>query len=253
MKVKPKKGLGQHFLTDLSVAERIVGLLRADTADVILEIGPGMGVLTQYLLPRFGERLQVVEIDSESVDYLELHYPELKGRIHQEDFLKMDLNARFNGQIAIIGNFPYNISSQILFHILETPGRVTEVVGMFQREVAKRITTGPGSKEYGILSVLLELFYTREYLFSVSEGVFNPPPKVKSGVLRLLAKETPPPDINYPLFVKMVKAGFNQRRKTLRNSLSGFFEKGSIDSELLNFRPEQLDLPTFLELLKLIE
>ncbi|MEA1877438.1 MAG: 16S rRNA (adenine(1518)-N(6)/adenine(1519)-N(6))-dimethyltransferase RsmA [Bacteroidota bacterium] len=254
MHVQPKKGLGQHFLKDQEVAVRIVNLLEAPDADVILEIGPGMGVLTKLLLDRFGEKLHVVEVDPESVNYLKLHFPELKGRIYSEDFLKMDLHKMFTAyKIAVIGNYPYNISSQILFHLLDYPDQIVEIVGMFQREVARRITIGPGSKEYGILSVLLEFYYHREYAFTVSENVFTPPPKVKSGVLRLVKKSQIPDELNYRRFAKLVKAAFNQRRKTLRNSLSGFFEKGSLDSDLLNKRPEQLDLKGFLDLMKLFD
>lgn len=254
MHVQPKKGLGQHFLKDQEVAVRIVNLLEAPDADIILEIGPGMGVLTRILLDRFGEKLHVVEVDPESVDYLKLHFPELEGRIYSEDFLKMDLYRKFTGKrIAVIGNYPYNISSQILFRLLDYPDQIVEIVGMFQREVARRITIGPGSKEYGILSVLLEFYYHREYAFTVSENVFNPPPKVKSGVLRLVKKDQIPDELNYRRFAKLVKAAFNQRRKTLRNSLSGFFEKGSLDSDLLNKRPEQLDLKGFLDLMELFD
>lgn len=253
MKVQPKKRLGQHFLKDKDIAMRIVDLLQVPDVDIVLEIGPGMGVLTQFLLERFGEKLFVVEVDPESVDYLKEHFPELSERIYCEDFLKMDLTERFPGKIAVIGNYPYNISSQILFHILDHPGNVVEIVGMFQREVARRITMSPGSKEYGILSVLLEVYYHREYSFTVSEEVFNPPPKVKSGVLRLTKKDRLPDGLDYPRLVKLVKAAFNQRRKTLRNSLSGFFEKGSLDSDLLSLRPEQLNLQGFLDLLKLFD
>jgi len=254
MRVQAKKGLGQHFLKDQEIAQRIVNLLEAQDADVILEIGPGMGILTKILLERFGKKLYVVEVDSESVDYLKLNFKELDDRIYSEDFLKMDLRREFpDKKIAVIGNYPYNISSQILFHLLDYPDQIVEIVGMFQREVARRITIGPGSKEYGILSVLLEFYYHREYAFTVSESVFNPPPKVKSGVLRLLRKEHVLDDVDYARLVKLVKAAFNQRRKTLRNSLSGFFEKGSLDSDLLNKRPEQLDLKGFLDLLKLFD
>jgi len=253
MHVQPKKSLGQHFLKDKEIALRIVNLLKTPDIDIVLEIGPGMGVLTNILLDRFGEKLHVVEVDPESVKYLQENFPELNDRIYAEDFLKMDLRKKFTGRIAVIGNYPYNISSQILFHLLDYTDQVIEIVGMFQREVARRITIGPGSKEYGILSVLIEFFYHREYAFTVSENVFNPPPKVKSGVLRLAKKDQIPDILKYPRFAKIVKAAFNQRRKTLRNSLSGFFEKGSLDSDLLNQRPEQLDLKGFLDLMKLFD
>lgn len=253
MRVHAKKRLGQHFLKDKDIALRIVDLLSVPEVDIVLEIGPGMGVLTGYLLERFGEKLHVVEVDEESVDYLKTHFPELSDRIHCENFLKMNLKEHFSGKIAVIGNYPYNISTQILFHILEFPDQVVEVVGMFQREVARRITMDPGTKEYGILSVLLEVYFKRDYSFTVSEEVFDPQPKVKSGVLRLSHKDQLPEDLDYPKLVKVVKAAFNQRRKTLRNSLAGFFEKGSIDSELLSLRPEQLNLQGFLDLVKLFD
>jgi 16S rRNA (adenine1518-N6/adenine1519-N6)-dimethyltransferase len=250
MKVQPKKGLGQHFLKDQQIARRIADLAILP-ADHILEIGPGMGVLTRPLLERFGDRLQVVEIDSESVEYLNINFPELRGRIHSYDFLSMDLKSCFPGTISLIGNYPYNISSQILFHALKYPEQVIEISGMFQREVARRITSQPGTKEYGILSVLLELYYDRKYAFTVSEHVFNPPPKVKSGVVWLSKKEFTP-DVDFNEFTNLVKTAFNQRRKMLRNSLSGLIDKSEMDSALFDKRPEQLDLPDFLKLLEII-
>ena len=220
MDVRPKKRLGQHFLADRRIAERIVGQVQSAMGDTVIEIGPGTGVLTGFLLEKYGECFHAVELDGESVDFLQSKFPELSGRIYYEDFLRLDLKAKFGGQITIVGNFPYNISSQILFRVLDFRDQVTELVGMFQREVGRRVCSGPGSKEYGILSVLVSAFYETSYLFTVSENVFIPPPKVKSGVIRLERK----PDIKLPcsedLFFKIVKMGFNQRRKTLRNSLS---------------------------------
>ncbi len=253
MHVRAKKSLGQHFLKDLGIAQRIVDLLDPDPDEVIVEIGPGTGVLTQFLLEQYGERLHVVEVDTESVDYLEKVYPSLVPRIHPDDFLKLDLAEVFGPKMAVIGNFPYNISSQILFHVLTHRKHVTQVVGMFQREVAKRVCMNAGSKEYGILSVLLEAYFDRSYRFTVSEQVFNPPPKVKSGVLSLTRKTNPVEIGNPDLFQQLVKLSFNQRRKTLRNSLKSMWKGPIPDDPILGKRPEQLDLPGFLSLLNLIE
>ena len=184
-KVKPKKFLGQHFLTDLSVAERIADTLKDYVGTPVLEVGPGMGVLTQYLIAK-GHDLKVVELDRESVDYLHANFPELEGKVIGEDFLLLDLASMYDGQFCIIGNYPYNISSQIFFKVLDYRDQVVCCSGMLQKEVAERIAAGPGSKTYGILSVLLQAWYDIEYLFTVSEHVFNPPPKVKSGVIRLV-------------------------------------------------------------------
>ena len=252
MKVQPKKGLGQHFLKDQGIANKIAGLV-SDNSDIVIEIGPGMGVLTRPLLDRFGEKLHVIEIDTESVEYLEMHFPELHGRIHSQDFLRMDIGHEFPGKLSIVGNYPYNISSQILFHSLNFPDQIMEICGMFQREVARRICSGPGSKEYGILSVLLEHYFDRKYSFTVSENVFNPPPKVKSGVVQLVRKSQVADDVDYKLFTKLVKVAFNQRRKMLRNSLSGIFEKEKMNSDLFNKRPEQLDYSHFLQLMELFK
>jgi|SaaInlStandDraft_4_1057021.scaffolds.fasta_scaffold28524_2 16S rRNA (adenine1518-N6/adenine1519-N6)-dimethyltransferase len=253
MRVQAKKGLGQHFLKDKGIAKRIVDLLEPQAQDIILEIGPGMGVLTEFLLEKFGERVHVVEIDKESVEYLETNFPELQGRIYNADFLKMDLGATFKSKLAVIGNFPYNISTQILFHLLDSREQVSQVIGMFQREVARRITIGPGTKEYGILSVLLEAYFTRKYVFTVPENVFQPPPKVKSGVLVLEKKGEQPVELNHVLFRRVVKAAFNQRRKTLRNSLGMMLPTKDADIPLLKLRPEQLDLNGFIELVRFIE
>lgn len=246
--VRAKKQLGQHFLTDKNIAQKIVESLQNKT-HAVLEIGPGMGVLTQFLLKDQAIHLKVVEIDTESVEYLQIHYPQLEGSILSHDFLKLPLDGVFAEPFAVIGNFPYNISSQILFRVLEYRNQVTQVVGMFQKEVAKRIVSGPGTKDYGILSVLMQAFYTCEYLFSVSEHVFHPPPKVQSGVIRLTRNQVMALPCNEELFVKVVKAGFNQRRKTLRNALSAFqFEKNELIEHLLTRRAETLDVDSFVSL-----
>lgn len=252
MKVQPKKRLGQHFLRDQGIADRIADLPTGEGADFVIEVGAGMGVLTRPLLDRFGERLHVIELDEESVHYLHQHFPELEGRVHFRDFLKIDLAAEFPGRISVVGNFPYNISSQILFHLLKYPSQVVEVCGMFQREVGRRVTSGPGSKEYGILSVLLEYYFERRYHFTVNEGVFDPPPKVKSGVISLSRKSGPDPETDFTTLTTLVKAAFNQRRKMIRNSLSGFYPKEVLDQEIFKLRPEQLGLTDFLQLVEII-
>ncbi len=247
--VRPKKKLGQHFLKDGNIARKIVDSLSATNSDV-LEVGPGMGVLTGLLLQKPELKVHVVEIDSESVEYLNSHFPELSGRIYFNDFLKWDAPA-FAGTFSIIGNFPYNISSQIFFRILEWRNRVTETVCMVQKEVAERISSPHGNKTYGILSVLLGAFYTTEYLFTVSEQVFIPPPKVKSAVIRLRRNNVEKLPCNEQLFFRVVKAAFNKRRKMLRNSLS---ETGMhIPEQFADKRPEQLSVADFIELTKLME
>jgi len=251
--VKPKKYLGQHFLNDKKIAYNIVDALGADNVFAVLEIGAGMGVLTEFLLERKFQTY-VIEIDKESVSYLERNFIQLQDKILDEDFLKFDLASYFKKeQISIIGNFPYNISSQILFQVIKYKEFVPEVVGMFQREVAKRIASGPGSKVYGILSVFIQAYYDVEYLFTVDEGVFTPPPKVKSGVLRLKRKDNIVLDCNEKLFFRIVKAGFNQRRKTLRNSLQQIMEKEFATDKIFNQRPEQLSVEEFVYLTNLIE
>ena len=220
-KVKPKKFLGQHFLTDLSVAERIADTLKDYVGTPVLEVGPGMGVLTQYLIAK-GHDLKVVELDRESVDYLHANFPELEGKVIGEDFLLLDLASMYDGQFCIIGNYPYNISSQIFFKVLDYRDQVVCCSGMLQKEVAERIAAGPGSKTYGILSVLLQAWYDIEYLFTVSEHVFNPPPKVKSGVIRLVRNNVRELGCDESMFKTIVKLSFGQRRKTLRNSLRSF-------------------------------
>jgi len=247
MNVRPKKHLGQHFLIDENIAAKIAGSLVVDTQNV-LEIGPGKGVLTKHLLDK-EYNLKVIEIDKESVDYLSAHFPQLKGKIISGDFLRYDLSKDFSESYSIIGNFPYNISSQILFNVLKYKGQIPEVVGMFQKEVAERIASPPGNKQYGILSVLLKAYYDIEYLFTVSEHVFQPPPKVKSAVIRLTRHTTSYPGVDEKLFFRIVKAGFNQRRKTLRNSLKNAgFPAEKLEDDIFSKRAEQLSVDEFLEL-----
>ena len=247
--VKPKKALGQHFLKDLQIAQRISDTL-SDYKDLpVLEIGPGMGVLTQYLLAA-GHDLTVVELDMESVDYLEQNFPALEGRILAEDFLRLDLAKLFPGQFCVIGNYPYNISSQIFFKVLDYKEHVPCCSGMIQKEVAERLAAGPGSKTYGILSVLLQAWYTVEYLFTDSEQVFDPPPKVKSAVIRMVRNDRKELGCDEKLFKTVVKTSFNQRRKTLRNSMKPLLGKDCPDYALPIFdkRPEQLSVEQFVEL-----
>jgi len=250
--VKAKKSLGQHFLKDQNIARKIVASLENKDAQDVLEIGPGMGVLTQYLLENQSVNTYVAEIDKESVTYLEEHFPELKSRIISGDFLALDLHQQFDRPVAIIGNFPYNISSQIFFKVLENRDMIPEVVGMIQKEVAERIAEPPGSKTYGILSVLLQAFYSIEYLFTVSEHVFAPPPKVKSAVIRLKRNSLQNLGCNEKLFFTIVKTAFNQRRKTIHNSIKGFIPKG-VNMDLLQKRPEQLGVQEFVTLTNWIE
>lgn len=269
--VRPKKALGQHFLVDLNIARKIVDSLSTDH-DVVIEVGAGMGVLTQYLIENQLEKLQVVEIDKESVEFLKKKFPELDGHLILGDFLKQDLTSfrpepiggaekspaieggsstalgMTGNDIAVIGNFPYNISSQIFFQILKYRNNVSECVGMIQKEVAERLAAGPGSKTYGILSVLLQAWYDIEYLFTVHENVFNPPPKVKSAVIRLKRNNVKELDCDEKLFVTVVKQAFNQRRKTLRNSLRSMIPAEIIDNEIFNKRPEQLSVQEFVYL-----
>ncbi|MDM1043775.1 16S rRNA (adenine(1518)-N(6)/adenine(1519)-N(6))-dimethyltransferase RsmA [Myroides sp. 1354] len=253
-KVRAKKHLGQHFLTDENVAKRIADTLTLEGYKKVLEIGPGMGVLTKYVLEKPIETF-VVEIDTESVDYLHKHYTKLHDHIFAQDFLKFNIVQAFNQEpFAVIGNFPYNISTQIVFRVLELRDFVPEFSGMFQKEVAERICEKKGSKTYGILSVLTQAFYDTEYLFTVSEHVFNPPPKVKSGVMRMRRKENYTLPCNEKLFFTVVKTAFNQRRKTLRNSLKSFGLPDEIREEaIFNMRPEQLGVAEFIDLTKKIE
>jgi 16S rRNA (adenine1518-N6/adenine1519-N6)-dimethyltransferase len=247
--VRPKKYLGQHFLRDQNIARKIVDSLGASVSNV-LEIGPGMGILTRYLTERPELNLHLVEIDSESVEYLKTHYPNLEHRIYSEDFLKWDA-SHLPDSFSIIGNFPYNISSQIFFRILELRNRVPEVVGMVQKEVAERLSAKPGSKTYGILSVLLQAWYETEYLFTVSEQVFVPPPKVKSAVIKLRRNSVKMLPCDEKLFFEIVKIAFNQRRKMLRNSLGN--RSINLPEQFATKRPEQLSVADFIELTQSIE
>nr|WP_298659677.1 16S rRNA (adenine(1518)-N(6)/adenine(1519)-N(6))-dimethyltransferase RsmA [uncultured Flavobacterium sp.] len=253
MSVKAKKHLGQHFLKDESIAKNIADSLTLSGYDQVLEIGPGMGVLTKYILEK-PTKTYVIEIDKESVAYLQTHYLNLADRIISEDFLKYDLTKVFgNEPFAIIGNFPYNISTQIVFKTLEMRTQIPEFSGMFQKEVAERICSKKGSKVYGILSVLAQAFYDCEYLFTVPPSVFNPPPKVDSGVMRMIRKKDFKLDCNEKLLFTVVKTAFNQRRKTLRNSLKSLnlSEKLQEDS-IFALRPEQLAVEDFIQLTKKI-
>lgn len=253
--VRPKKALGQHFLTDLDVAARIASTLDAAPGMPVLEIGPGMGVLTQYILAS-GRELDVVEIDTESVAWLRSHMPALDGHIIEGDFLRLPLDTLFGGRpFALIGNYPYNISSQIFFHMLEYRDHVPFCSGMLQREVAERIAAAPGSRTRGILSVLLQLWYDVRYLFTVPPGVFNPPPKVNSGVIELKRNSRLDAGCDERLLRTVVKTAFGQRRKTLRNSLRGLLPPGAQlpDSPLMAMRPEQLSVDQFVELTLTVE
>lgn len=250
--VRAKKNLGQHFLKDKNIASEIVDSLQANQIEQVLEVGPGMGVLTQFLLKKDYQTF-VIEIDRESVEYLQNHFPQLEKRIISGDFLRLKFDDYFTSKFAVIGNFPYNISSQIFFKVLENREQIPEVVGMIQKEVAERISAPPGSKTYGILSVFLQAFYDIEYLFTVDEHVFSPPPKVKSAVIRLTRNNRAALDCDEKLFFQVVKMAFNQRRKTMRNSLKALITDESLKSnELLSERPEQLSVPTFELLTRLI-
>ena len=287
MEVRAKKSLGQHFLTDLSIAQRIADSLTApvapgdSTGDTgsstssgkdgagqtdVLEVGPGMGVLTQFLLQRPELNLKMVEIDRESVDYLLVHFPQVNGALIEADFLKLRLETFFKGQFCIIGNFPYNISSQIFFKILDYKESVPQVVCMIQKEVAERIAEKPGSKTYGILSVLLQAWYDIEYLFTVGEGAFNPPPKVKSAVIRLVRNSRKELGCDESLFKAVVKTSFNQRRKTMRNSLrpivsakasrEGWNEEqvsAFLSQPIFDLRPERLGVEDFISLTRSLQ
>ena len=252
--VKPKKFLGQHFLKDLDIARRIADTV-GDYKDIpILEIGPGMGVLTQYLIQN-NHDLTVVELDSESVRYLTEHFPQLNGRILEQDFLKLDLTNLFTGKFCVIGNYPYNISSQIFFKVLDYKNQIPCCSGMIQKEVAERIASKPGCKAYGILSVLMQAWHDIEYLFTVPEHVFNPPPKVKSAVIKMTRNKTERLGCNEKLFKTIVKTGFNQRRKTLRNSLRQLLGKKCelLEDPVFDKRPEQLSVKQFIDLTNQIE
>jgi len=254
MSVRAKKHLGQHFLTDEQIASDIADSLTQKGYNTVLEIGPGMGVLTKYLLKK-DFKTYVIEIDSESVDYLKAHYLNLEKRIISKDFLKIDISEFFHDeQVAIIGNFPYNISSQIVFKTIENRHQIPEFSGMFQKEVAERIAAKHGSKIYGILSVLAQAYYDVEYLFTVPPSVFNPPPKVDSGVMRMIRKTKYNLPVNDELFKKVVKTAFNQRRKTLRNSLKSFNLSDKLrEDAIFALRPEQISVEDFINLTSKIE
>lgn len=259
MEVRAKKSLGQHFLTDQGIARSIVDALTADSAvRGILEIGPGMGVLTQYLLKRQDIDPRMIEIDSESVGYLLTHFDDIQGKVIEGDYLKLDVSRFFPEQYRVIGNFPYNISSQIFFKILEDKDRVPEVVCMIQKEVADRIAEKPGTKVYGILSVLLQAWYDIEYILSVGPGAFAPPPKVKSAVIRLKRNSRTDLGCDEKLFRQVVKTAFNQRRKTLRNALKPMvtekmIAEGGLADPIFELRAERLGVEDFVRLTKMFE
>ena len=251
--VRAKKHLGQHFLRDMEVASRIAASLPLDGRTSVLEIGPGTGVLTQFLLQNPDIDLTAVELDGESVKYLNQHYPQLK--VIEADFLKMDLKTMYQDKFCIIGNFPYNISSQIFFKMLDNKDSIPCLVGMIQKEVAERMAAPAGSKTYGILSVLVQAYYSIDYLFTVHEHVFDPPPKVKSAVIRLTRNDVSKIDCNEQLFKTVVKTAFNQRRKQMRNSLKPLVAKDNpmFADPLFDKRPEQLDVAAFIDLTNRIE
>ena len=253
MEVRAKKALGQHFLTDQSIAKTIVrSLTEGDVADV-LEIGPGMGVLTQYLLQREDINLKLVELDGESVAYLLTHFPNMQGKLYEADYLRLDIHRLFPGPYRVIGNFPYNISSQIFFKILDDKDRVGEVVCMIQKEVAERIAEKPGTKTYGILSVLLQAWYDIEYIITVGSGAFAPPPKVQSAVIRLRRNNRESLGCDEKLFKQVVKTAFNQRRKTLRNALKPLLPEGFDSSaEVFDLRAEKLSVEDYVALTQMI-
>jgi 16S rRNA (adenine1518-N6/adenine1519-N6)-dimethyltransferase len=253
--VKAKKHLGQHFLTDLGIAKQIVDALTLHEGyQHVLEIGPGMGVLTQFLKDHTNFTTHAIDVDYDSITYLKNHFPTLEKNIIYGDFLQMDLGLiTDNKPFAVIGNFPYNISTEILFKVLDNKNLIPEVVGMFQKEVAERIAAKPGSKTYGITSVLLQAFYSIEYLLTVNENVFNPPPKVKSGVIRLTRNKTQTLNCSEPFFKTVVKTAFNQRRKMLSNSLKPYLNDEIKTLEVFNLRPEQLSVEQFVELTNMLE
>lgn len=252
--VKAKKFLGQHFLKDLSIARQIADTLDEFGDTPVIEVGPGMGVLTQYLIEK-GKNLTVVEIDRESVPYLQKHYTELNGHIIEGDFLKLNLTDIYKDKFCVIGNYPYNISSQIFFKVLDYKNLIPCCSGMLQKEVAERIAAPPGSKTYGILSVLLQAWYDIEYLFTVSEKVFDPPPRVKSAVIKLVRNDRLTLGCDEKLFKNVVKTSFNQRRKTLRNSMKPILGKDceAYSLDIFSKRPEQLSVEEFINLTKITE
>ena len=253
--VRAKKHLGQHFLNDKNAAEKIVNALDPSLGfDTVLEVGPGMGVLSDFLLQNEVYKTWLIDVDEESIAYLADKYPQLENRLIHGDFLTLDFAAQFGPQLAVIGNFPYNISSQILFKILDERDRVVQMTGMFQKEVAERCVAKPGSKEYGILSVFLQTYYDIKYLFTVKAGAFNPPPKVLSGVITMTRNSRTTLDCDEKLFWRVVKAAFNQRRKTLRNALSAVVPKDRMsDNPLYELRAERLSVENFMELTREID
>lgn len=254
-KVRPKKFLGQHFLTDLNIASRIADTVDACPDIPVLEVGPGMGVLTQFLLKKDRE-LKVVEIDRESVPYLKEHFPELNDNIIEADFLKMDLHEVFNGkQFVLTGNYPYNISSQIFFKMLENKDLIPCCTGMIQKEVAERLAASSGNKSYGVLGILIQAWYDVEYLFTVNENVFNPPPKVKSAVICMRRNNKKELGCNEALFRKIVKTVFTMRRKMIRNGMKQIVGKDCplLNEPIFNLRPEQLSIEEFIDLTNKVE
>ena len=253
MSVRAKKHLGQHFLTDKSICERIANqYTKSNGCTKVLEIGPGMGALTEYLL-EMDLDLWAMEIDYDSVPYIQEHFAKMKGKVIEADFLKADLVELMGTEpFAVVGNFPYNISSQILFKCLEHRNQVPEIMGMFQKEVAERIAEPPGSKRYGILSVLLQAYYDIEYCFTVDENAFNPPPKVKSGVIRCIRNKRQSLPCDEKLFKTVIKMSFGQRRKTIRNSIKSLIKDKGLESDLLALRPETLSVDQFVELTNLV-
>lgn len=241
-----KKSLGQHFLKDENICRKIVAALQQTSFTQLAEVGPGAGALTKYLLKLSGIHFKAIEIDAEKAAYLQTTYPAIKDKLIHEDFLRID--APFEGNFTVIGNFPYNISSQILFKILEWKEQVPVIIGMFQKEVAQRVAAVPGSKVYGIISVLIQAFYSVEYLFDVPPDAFNPPPKVMSGVIKLTRKAEVLPVKSERAFTILVKAAFNQRRKTLRNATRALFDAATLQQDIFNKRAEQLSIYDFAQL-----
>jgi 16S rRNA (adenine1518-N6/adenine1519-N6)-dimethyltransferase len=255
MSVKAKKHLGQHFLTDKNICQKIaLQYQKHQNCSTVLEIGPGMGALTSFLLERGDLNVSVIDVDKESIAYLKNHFPALENKIYEADFLKTNIQKIMGDTpFGVVGNFPYNISSQILFKCLEYRNHIPEIMGMFQKEVAVRIAEKPGTKSYGIMSVLMQAFYDIEYCFTVDEHVFNPPPKVKSGVIRCTRNERETFPCNEKLFIQVVKMSFNQRRKTIRNSIKQLIGGTDFEHPFLALRPERLSVEDFIELTQEVE
>ncbi len=256
--LRAKKFLGQHFLNNEEIAETIANsIFGYKTFEKVIEIGPGMGVLTKYLLNKFEDKLWVIELDRDSVPYLHENFEELGNRIIEGDFLQLNMNELFDVKTALIGNYPYNISTQILFKVYENHNKVPVFAGMFQKEVAARVASKPGNKEYGILSVLLQAYYDIEYLFTVSENEFTPPPRVKSGVMRMIHKENTSINCDEIFFKEIIKAAFNQRRKTLRNGLKQIAQRKNkiqiLENEIFNKRAEQLSWEAFVDITNILQ